>query len=239
MKYLFTSDWHLDHTTDGHARFDEVSAAVDHSVKVAIEEKVGLYVFAGDLSDPDGFAVHRAQAKAAETAVRLKKAGIKSLFVAGNHDVVEDGFGTTVLSPLAASELALVYEAPSVIQLPDDRLLIALPFTPRSHMYEPAAFVRQLGAKLPAKVRQSNRIVVVGHLGLAGINPGSETTEMPRGREVLWPLEELKKWFPKAVLVGGHYHKAQEYKGVNIIGSLARLTHGEEKHEPSMLLLEQ
>lgn len=239
MKYLFTSDWHLDHTTDGHSRYDEVCAAIDRSVKIAIEEKVGLYVFAGDLSDPDGFAVHRAQSKAVSTALTLKKAGIKSVFVAGNHDVVEDGFGTTVLAPLAASELALVYEQPGILQLPDDRLLMVLPFTPRSHMYEPAAFVRQLGAKLPAKVRQSARITVVGHLSLAGINPGSETKEMPRGREVLWPLEELAKWFPKATLVGGHYHNAQEYKSVNIIGSLARLTHGEEKHEPSMLLLEQ
>ncbi len=239
MKYLFTSDWHLDHTTDGHARFDEVSKAVDHSVRVAVEERVDLYVFAGDLSDPDGFAVHRAQAKAQATATQLKKNGIPSAWVAGNHDVVEDGFGTTVLSPMAASGVCDVFEHPDVLRLPNDRILIVLPFTPRSHSYEPAAYVRQLGAKMPAKLRQSAHIVVVGHLGLAGINPGSETNEMPRGREVLWPLEELAKWFPKATLVGGHYHKAQEYKGVNIVGSLARLTHGEEKHEPSMLLLEQ
>ncbi len=238
MKLLFTSDWHLDHTTDGHARFDEVSAAVDHSVKVATEEKVDLYIFAGDLSDPDGFAVHRAQSKAMATAAQLKKNGIPSLWVAGNHDVVEDGYGTTVLSPLAASGLCHVFEAPGVHTIADN-VIIVLPFTPRSHAYEPAAFVRQMGAKLPAKVRQSSRVLVVGHLGLAGINPGSETTEMPRGREVLWPLDELTKWFPRATLVGGHYHKAQEYKGVNIVGSLARLTHGEEKHEPSMLLLEQ
>jgi DNA repair exonuclease SbcCD nuclease subunit len=239
MKVLFTSDWHLDHVTDGHARFDEVAAAIDHSVKVAIEEKVAIYVFAGDLSDPDGFAVHRAQAKAQQVATRLKNAGIRVIFVAGNHDVVEDGFGTTVLSPIAASEACDVFEQPGCIQFSADRYFVALPFTPRSHTYEPAAFIRQIASKMPAKARQSSNIIVVGHLGLAGINPGSETNEMPRGREVLWPLDELKKWFPRATLVGGHYHKAQEYKGVNIIGNLARLTHGEEKHEPSMLLLEQ
>lgn len=238
MKFLFTSDWHLDHVTDGHLRFDEVSNAIDHSLRVATEEQVDVYCFAGDLTDPDGFASYRAQAKAQSVATELDNRGKKSIWIAGNHDVVEDGFGTTVLSSLAASGRCKVFERPDYLELTKETSLIVLPFTPRSHAYEPAMFIRQLGAKLPAAKRTSRGILVVGHLGLNGITPGSETNEMPRGREVTWPLDELTKWFPNATLVGGHYHKAQEYKGVNIIGSLARLTHGESSHEPSMLLLE-
>ena len=238
MKALFTSDWHLDWTTDGHARFDEVAKAVDHSVDVALQEQVEFYGFVGDLSDPDSHAVHRSQAKAQQVATKLAAHGIISVWVAGNHDVVEDGYGTTVLSPLAASNRGTVYEAPGFTVLGNGVVLVVLPFTPRSHAYEPAMFIRKLGTQMPAKQRQSRSVLVLGHLGLNGINPGSETNDMPRGREVYWPLEELAKWFPNATLVGGHYHKAQEYKGVTIVGSLARLTHGEEAHDPSMLLLE-
>lgn len=234
MKALVTSDWHLDHVTDGYPRWDEVEKTVDYSVEVALKEGVDLYIFGGDLTDPDGWAVHRAQAKAIQVARALADKGIPSVWVAGNHDVVEDGHGTTTLTPLAATGYGLVFEQPGLTTV-KGVLVMALPFTPRSHAYEPEKWLKLQATKLRA---HKGPIIVVGHLNLAGITPGSETTEMPRGREVTWPVEGLAKLAPKATLIAGHYHKSQEFKGVNVVGSLARLAHGEELNEPGMLLLE-
>ena len=241
MKIVLTSDWHLDHVTDGLSRFGEVWEAVDRSIGVAIEERADLYVFGGDLCDPDGVAVHRCTSAAISAAGRLAKHGIPSLWVAGNHDVVEDGHGTTTLSPLAASSqaglgLATVAEEPTAFQL-GDVFVICLPFTPRSHAYEPEKWIRDLGRKTPAATRKG-RVLVVGHLSLEGITPGSETTAMPRGREVTWPTEEIRRWFPEASIFAGHYHRGGDYRGVHIIGALARLTHGEEDNDPSMVVLD-
>ena len=243
MKVLITSDWHLDHVTDGHSRYDEVSDAVDHSVKVALESMVDAYIFCGDLSDPDGWAVHRAQSKAVQVAVELANVGIESYWLAGNHDVVEDGFGTTVLSPLAAmfessGLTGRVWERPDTNWVIKGGIrTIALPFTARSHTYDPEEVIKKYARSVNAKVRKEPHLVL-GHLNLAGITAGSETNDMPRGRDVFWPTDVVRKHLPNAVMVGGHYHKAQEYDGVNVVGSLARLTHGEEDNEPSMLLLE-
>ena len=236
MKLLVTSDWHLDHITDGLARWDDVEKAVDWSVDSAIREGVGCYVFGGDLSDPDSGAAHRATAKAIQVAAKLKKHGIESVWVAGNHDVVEDGMGTTTLTPLAASGLGQVFEAPGLVTVGTATLML-LPFTPRSHGYEPAKWVHKQGTALAGRKRGGN-VLVIGHLALPGITPGSETLDMPRGREVVWPIEALTKWFPKATLIAGHYHKSQDFKGVTVVGSLARLAHGEEANEPSMLMVE-
>lgn len=235
MKVVFTSDWHLDALTDGVPRWKEVEAAVDYSVKVAIEERAGLYVFNGDLCDPDGWNSTRAIAKIIEVAGKLCDAGIGFIAVAGNHDVVEDGLGTTTLTPLAASGLAnKVFERPGEVlfQGSVDLHIVGLPFTPSSHAYDPETVVKGMGA------RKGAQTLVLGHLNLEGISAGSETTEMARGREVFWPVDAVKRKWPGAVLIGGHYHHAQEFKGVHIIGSLARLRHDEEDHEPSLLILE-
>ncbi len=76
---------------------------------------------------------------------------------------------------------------------------------------------------------------VFGHLMLEGIGPGSETRDMPRGRNVFWPTEVIAECWPKALLVGGHYHVAQVFSRVNVVGSLARLTRGEVGSTPQFL----
>ena len=53
MKILHTSDWHADWSTSGVDRYDDVAEAVAQTVKEAVDRKVDLYVFAGDLADPD------------------------------------------------------------------------------------------------------------------------------------------------------------------------------------------
>jgi DNA repair exonuclease SbcCD nuclease subunit len=238
VKAFFTSDWHLDAITDGVPRFEELQQLVTRTVDEAIEEKADLYVFTGDLCDPDGWNVVRAQCFIIEQAARCYEAGIKFLAVAGNHDVVDDGLGSTTLSTLAASQYAFhVFEQPGEIVIPNagkgpDLHVVGFPFTATSHRYDPVVEMRRL-----SKTRQNEVTLVLEHLNVTGIGSGSESKDFARGREVVFPLDEVKRKWPSATLVGGHYHRAQEFNGLNIVGSLARLRHDEEDHNPSVLVM--
>lgn len=236
MKIVITSDWHLDAITDGVQRDEEINRLVDHSVKVAIEEGAALYIFVGDLCNPDGWNAIRAMAKSIEVALKLNDHDINSVWVAGNHDVSEDGLGTTTLTPLAAADVAAqVFEQPGEFIFNGKNMdlhIVGLPFTPASHKYDPEVTVKKM-----SKPKLGTPTLVLGHLNLKGIAAGSETKELARGREVYWPVDVVKKKWPGCVMIGGHYHYAQEFEGIHIVGSLARLRHDEEDHNPSIMIL--
>lgn len=238
MKLVVSSDWHGDKSTLGLSRTSEVAAAVEQSVQYAIETNADAYLFAGDLADPDsGGATFRAQEIAIKAAHDLAREGIRSIWIAGNHDVEEDGTGATCLSVLAAmeragacNELIYVAEQPRVIELREDVAVMCLPYVPISHGYSPSTFARDVFANT------DQRIIVLGHLMLAGVVLGEETTEMPRGRDVAYPVEETKGALMR---ICGHYHTRQTtQEGILIPGSLCRFTFGDEQHEPGYLAIE-
>jgi hypothetical protein len=70
---------------------------------------------------------------------------------------------------------------------------------------------------------------VLSHLSLPNMHPGSEE-EMPRGREVDFPVERVLELEP-AVVLQGHYHARQVVKlrglEVQVIGAPVRFTFGE------------
>lgn len=224
----------------GLSRHDEVERAVELTVQDAIDRNVDLYLFLGDLTDPESQGhASRAQALAIRTALRLQDHEIKSIWIPGNHDVHEDGTGKTTLTPLTAfddddSDI-YVAEEPRLIYVAEKLAVLCLPFTPVSH-----------GVDLDAKVRElwphdGTRVIVISHLTVPGVMPGSESTEMLRGREISYPFEATKE----AILrLQGHYHCRQDFDpkdgGPPIIipGSLARLTFNEEDYEPSYLHVE-
>lgn len=244
MKILITSDWHRDHVTGGIARALEVERGARYCVAEAMKQKVDVFLFGGDLCDPDdGAAVIAAAAFTIEVALELARARIMSVWIAGNHDVIEDGSGRTTLSALRAvsmrlaSEYApiLVFEQPDSVVLNTKREalpFLALPFTATSHTYRPDKIVEMFAPGF------TNGGMVFGHLKVEGVQPGEETTEMPRGRDIVFPREELRRLMPKAFLGNGHYHRRQVYDGVHIPGSLARLTFGEREHVPGFLIAE-
>lgn len=243
IKILASSDWHGDHSTHGVSRFAEIRDAVHHTVDRAIEEDVTAYAFLGDLCDPDsGSCVFRVVELAIEAAVRLAERAIDSIWLAGNHDVVEDQTGNTTISPLRALagmgkiKRVHVLEQPDVVRL-RPRLggsayadVLGLPFTASSHSYDPRKAIQKA-----SEVTTPSRLVILSHLSVPGVVPGEETHEMPRGRDVVLPAELAVE---KAKLVlQGHYHRQQRTKeGIWIAGSLARLTFNEERHEPGYLL---
>jgi DNA repair exonuclease SbcCD nuclease subunit len=232
MKLVVSSDWHGDHVSMGHPRYAEIKRAVCATVDAAIEEEVDAYLFLGDLCDPEGPGVFRSVELAIAAALRLEAEDIPSFWIAGNHDVLEDGSGETTLTPLRAvqqdSDLVTVIERPGFYKVCGLDML-ALPFTATSYPYDPRA-----AAKKPADI-------VISHLNVPGIIPGEETTEMARGRDINFPFEETKR---AKLRLQGHYHRQMDFDPgdggvpIRIPGSLARLTFGEGEHLPSFLIVE-
>lgn len=242
MKIVACSDAHVDVVTNGVVRFDDVANAVEQSVDCAIDEQASLWVFLGDWADPDNSRSFRAASYAIDVAQRLRKHNVEQAWVVGNHDVIEDGHGTHVLSPLKAAGFR-VWDKPGSLTLglnkfgEKNRLdVVALPYSSRATSYDPEAAIRDLAKDRPA------RTLVVGHLMLEGISPGSETTDMPRGRDVFWPMRAIAECLPEAVVLAGHYHKRQVYERyavpVQVVGSMERLSHGEESNAPGFLVLD-
>ena len=231
MKLLVTSDWHLDASTAGIARFADVAASIDWTVEQAIANKVDLYLFLGDLCDPDANRTPACVSKAIRTAHALQRAGIESRWLVGNHDVIEDGSGTCTLEPLGAAGLPLRNKPSS--EVIGGVMFVWLPFTPRTGTYDPEAFVRSIPSAPSFK-----HYVVAGHLNVPGVIPGSETHDMPRGRDVWFPVDAVRAHLKGALMMNGHYHGVDTDSLVVIPGSLERLTFNEERHVPSCLLVE-
>jgi DNA repair exonuclease SbcCD nuclease subunit len=251
MKLLVTADWHADQRSLGHARFGDVDRAVRQMVSCAADEACAAFLFLGDLCNPDGGSgVVRCCELAVSAALALQRAGVDSFWLAGNHDVIEDGSRDTSLSPLrplasAKDSLVHVFEQPGVAHLYElggkaSRCVtfLALPFTATSHPYRPEGFVRE---KLE-KVRPGP-LVVMSHLSVGGVQPGEETTDMPRGRDVLFPHECFPQGRLNTTLLQGHYHAAQVFRrgglcDVVIPGAPVRLTFADEQRKPSFVVLE-
>lgn len=224
MLSLVFSDLHLDARTCGLPRYADLEVVLDKLCEAAHQLKVDRVVHLGDLCDP-GPGAHRCVARVVRFADALP---CPSVWLTGNHDVVEDGNGASVLEPMKAAGYTVI-DSPTAVDR--GRQEIWLPYVPRARAYDPSAYIEKLGG-LGVDI-----VAVWGHLNLEGIVPGSETDHMPRGRDVFWPMAALDKHYPGVPCFGGHYHRAQEYKGVRIVGASARFTFGEEDSEPRYLLV--
>lgn len=251
MKIVACSDAHLDWTTTGVSRFDEIESAMNQAVMRAVGEKADAFVFCGDLCDPDSGPIVLRCAEVALTAARvLANAGIVSVWLAGNHDTVGDSAGTTSLTPLRAisGKHLFVVDTPTRLCVPGwSHDVIALP-----HLAQPEDYARAFRNLIAAGITDKP-LVVLSHLTVPGIDPGEETTEMPRGAERVLPIAEIEARPDVACVLQGHYHSRGSYFlkdgracignpgaqiELHVIGSLARLTFGEEKNRPGYLVVE-
>ena len=254
-RILLSSDWHVDAVTAGVERYKELRAHVDAVVAYCTRNEVDHFIFGGDAYDPGSMSEARWCSFLIESAFRIQRQ-LKgsSLWIAGNHDVIERSDGVTTLSPLrvACAEVNSrangleerlraihVAETPAhyVLNHPDvakSVRVLALPFVARAALKPDTYTLPFDGDELPAEV-------VVGHLTVPGIVTGSEE-EMIRGRDIIFPHAEVLEMKPLAVF-NGHYHRPQtinvEGLDIQIIGAPARMTFGEvDATERGFLVLE-
>jgi DNA repair exonuclease SbcCD nuclease subunit len=243
VKILATGDWHPDVSTVGFSRFHDVSEAVHEVTDRAIEQEVDLFLFLGDLANPDsGSIVIPILELAIWSALRLRSHGVDSLWLAGNHDVIEDGSRNTTLSPLRAlgdtkDAHIWVVEEPRIVRVErrNERLTLpCLPYTSKANNYGPEVTLQSFFPEYD----DFNGMVIASHLMIEGMTVGSETTDMPRGRDVFLPLDFLKNY--DCTIFNGHYHTAGAYSfnraAVYQPGNLERLTFGEEKNQNGCMM---
>lgn len=240
-------DLHVDAVTAGFRRHQDVEMAAMSAAERAVKEKVDLVVVNGDVCDPDsGGGTLRGVALSLRIARYLNDEKVRNFWIAGNHDVLEDGTGRTTLTPLkeAGFGWTAVFETPGTIMANDWALcskeseqviFVALPFVARSNEYDPHHFVKEVAERKAKNFPGS--FLVAGHLQVAGAELGSETHDMPRGREVRFPTEAVK-FLPRRFCLNGHYHKSQTVGEVFMPGSLERLSFGEEKNQPGYAIVE-
>jgi len=234
-RVIVTGDWHLDAVTAGVERSEELTASAWAVARYAIGDPrrevirtPTVFLFVGDLTNPDDKRCFRAMATACQIARALSHHDIPSIWLTGNHDVVEDGYRSHTLMCLQGIEDCYVVDAPMWITV-EGLTIWCLPYTARTHNYNPATVI---------KGWDSVPHLVAGHLMIEGIQPGSETQDFARGRDVFLPLEEITRVAPRARIVNGHYHQGQKYRGVYVPGSLGRLTVAEAGNNPRFLELD-
>jgi DNA repair exonuclease SbcCD nuclease subunit len=248
MRILIWSDAHLDASTAGMARFEDVQQAMNEVTAYAINKntRCDAVVFAGDLCDPDaGTVVLRAVDAALQMVKSLLYSAVEVAMIPGNHDVVDDCHGRSTLTPLRvldvgretfAAELHLVETYPRIVSVGHADLLM-LPYPPRTMRYDPAEAAAELLDERTKRLAQPRPLLAIGHLQLEGAALGSETTDMSRGADVPYPVEVLRR-YNVAAMFNGHYHQRQEVQGVICPGSLERLRFDEEKNRPGWAVVE-
>ena len=85
MKLLHTSDWHVGKTLKGRSRLDEQKAVLAEIVELAIDHEVDAVLIAGDVYENVSPSAE-AQKLVVGTLLKLARAGIEVIAIAGNHD---------------------------------------------------------------------------------------------------------------------------------------------------------
>lgn len=245
-KIVISSDWHLDATTAGVERLGDFRfylSELEAEMKCELNQP-DYFFFLGDAFDPGQKLGPKYTALLVEASERLTDCTRKgSVWVAGNHDVIEENTGHTTLSPLAEWRRQItpdpnkwILEEPTAFELQADddaRLaVLALPYVARAAYDEEvldAAFERAHFYK-----KNKYEIIVLSHLTVPGATLGSESKELARGRDVDFPFVRVADLEP-ILIAQGHYHEAQvvESHGLEILipGSPYPLTFGEARDE--------
>lgn len=237
MKIAVTADWHLDSVTLGVARFGDLSKALQEMMHVVIRERPRLFLFLGDLCNPDrGARTLKAISTASFYARTLYEHDIESVWVAGNHDVVDSSDIITTLTPLGSMPFMHVVEKLSSLTI-DKWHFVFLPYI--SRVLQPDTDVRKyVERECLLAADKGHRIILAGHCThVEGAKDGNETTLMRRGRTMNFPTDVGRKH--GAVMLNGHYHTRQTTpSGVHIPGSLGRFDFGEERNTPSFYIFD-
>lgn len=245
MKLLAFSDIHIDAVTAGRPRKAEVVAFLNSVHNIAIEQDVDLVIFGGDAHD-SGWLLDPMYS--AELIFGLLRIPQPLVAIAGNHDVIDTSElfldqPITTLTPVRAASMfaapiisrghtrrVTVMDKPRVVEAIPGWAVLGLPYVSRAFAAQNEAWLDE--AFLAAKELQAagKQIIVVGHLVVPDAAMGSESVEMAKGQEQMFPFHRVD-WLKPAFILNGHYHARQIVKtsGMKIVipGSPLRFTFGE------------
>jgi len=269
IKLLHFADLHLgvenygrlDPATGLSTRLMDFLRAYDQVVDYALENDIGLVVFAGDAyktRDPSPTY----QREFAKRIQRLSTAGIPTVLVAGNHDTPSAIGRAITVEIFATLEVENVYVAkkPEVINIETKDgpvQVVALPWVTRSALLArdeyknknleeinqlildriinivegPGGLISQLDPTLPT--------ILAAHATVQGAVYGSERSVM-LGQEVILPLSLVKNPAFDYVALG-HIHKYQvlsQEPPVIYAGSIERINFGEEREDKGFVVAE-
>lgn len=241
MKALISTDWHVDAVTGGVIRLYELEMKIRHLVKKAIETKCDHFMFLGDFHDSDDEHWYLYQCLLFDVVTQLSNASIMSHWVVGNHDLVAGNYSVSTLSLVQSftkvTKTPIFYYDKPTFQQHDEFDLMAMPYfnTLSNNDKSFDTFFKHVDNN-----RRSNKpMIVLSHMQLTGMVPGSESKDMAKGADTLLPIDRIKKY--NQIVFQGHYHKAQRVvrDGVEIliVGSLARIHFDEEDHNPGYALV--
>lgn len=237
MKLLAFSDIHIDAVTAGRARKAEVVGFLERVRSIAIDERVDLVIFAGDAHDPGNLLDPM---YSAELIFGLMHFQAPLVAIAGNHDVVDtselfNNKPVTTLTPLRAAAMfsqkcVRVVEMPMTVEPIPGWVVLGLPYVARAFAACNEAWLDSAFLQVEERMQEGARLIVVGHMVVPGAAIGSESAEMAKGQEQMFPFARVDRLKPDFIL-NGHYHARQIVKTsgmqIAIPGSPLRFTFGE------------
>jgi exonuclease SbcD len=241
-------------------RLHDFLASLDQAIDGAIEAKVDLAVFAGDIyKTRDPTPTH--QREFARRITRLAAHGVKTVIVAGNHDIPMSAGRATSVDIFKALEVPSVTVARTtgthLITTQDGEKVqvIAFPWAVRSMVLAQPEYknhtIAELNQALIDLTRDKLRIeaealdpdlpaIVVGHAHLFGARIGAERL-LTMGADPMYDLQTFD--YPKIDFVAlGHIHKHQalSYASPQVVyaGSIDRVDFGEQNEDKGWVFIE-
>lgn len=241
MRILQTSDNHLgqvaysklDPETGLNARALDYLNAFRSTVKMALNERVDVFVIAGDLfttTTPHPYYI----LEVTRLLKRLSKIGIMTLIVSGNHETPKTASGLNPLAILSEIDNVFVATEPSTFIL--GRYDFVCVPAPSKFDDVSSKFPALLDAALEKST--SDKKILVAHVPVEGAQQSSEQLVEPFAGEYVKP-SQIPNQFSYVAL--GHMHKFQQIQNAIPIfysGSSERFDFGEENDDKFALLVE-
>lgn len=231
VNIIVTGDSHYDLKTDGIDRTDDINdakqQAIDYAVELSKKEKVIML----DLGDV--FHGTHPRAEVIANVIRMYKklddAGIDTIVIAGNHDVIDQRGRTSALEPIAAAGFNRIYVEHDINNYEFFNInIITLPHISKAKAAEEGFkslqdYIDTKAAEIEDELNPDDYNIVISHMNIEGALTGTETF-MIKGAHEEFP-KVIKNSNKINVIFNGHIHRSQIVENPNgapivIVGSI-------------------